>query len=159
MKIENLSKNIHFLEMIETNHKNIYKSNLSCGRHPAVVRNLKALAQDILQPIRDNFDSPIIITSGYRCPQLNKKVGGSNNSQHLYGEAADFHVKGVDNLETFIWITCSSNLIYGQAILEPSWIHISFPKMYKDLKSNLVAEKKDNITTYRKVKDGTELLT
>ena len=157
MKIEQLSENIHFLEMVNTDQKELYKSNLNCGRHPSIVRNLKALSNDILQPIRDFFDVPLIITSGYRYPQLNKKVKGSENSQHLYGEASDFYLKGVSNKDAFIWITCSSNLVYGQVILEPSWIHISYPKMYKEYRKNLIAERIDGKMRYRRVKDGNSI--
>lgn len=152
MKTEQLSENFSFMEFIKTSHKDHFKSNLHCARHPAVLRNLKSLAKDILQPIRYHFDKPLIITSGFRYPELNRKVGGSNNSQHLYGEAADFYIKDTDKNEVFIWITCSSSLIYGQCILEPSWIHISFPRMYKKYNHNLIAELDSNGNiTYKKV--------
>ena len=128
------------MEFVKTSHKKYFKSNLSCAKHPAVLRNLRALAQDILQPIRVFFDNPVIITSGYRCPDLNKAVKGSNNSQHLYGEAADFYVKNISKEKVFEWIVNSSNIVYGQAILEPSWIHITFPRMYKKLNQNFTAE-------------------
>lgn len=48
-----------------------------------------------LQILRDHFDAPITINSGYRSPEHNKKVGGASRSQHLYGKAADIVVKGV----------------------------------------------------------------
>lgn len=46
--------------------------------------------------IREHFDQPIKITSACRCPSHNKAVGGSENSQHLYGRAADLQVKNID---------------------------------------------------------------
>lgn len=49
---------------------------------------------EFLEKIRANFDSPVIINSGYRCPTHNANVGGAKNSQHLYGRAADIVVKG-----------------------------------------------------------------
>ena len=49
----------------------------------------------VLQSIRDHFDAPVSITSGYRTPQYNAKVGGVDQSQHCYGTAADIAVKGV----------------------------------------------------------------
>ena len=51
--------------------------------------NLEALCQQILQPIRDAWGAPIIVSSGYRCPALNKAVGGAAQSDHMYGCAAD----------------------------------------------------------------------
>lgn len=61
-----------------------------CGRQNI---NEKLVFQ--LQNIRDIIKMPIIITSGYRCPTYNKKVGGSPKSQHLLGKAADIYVKGM----------------------------------------------------------------
>ena len=49
----------------------------------------------VLQSIRDHFDAPVGINSGYRTPQYNTKVGGVDQSQHCYGTAADIAVKGV----------------------------------------------------------------
>lgn len=49
----------------------------------------------VLQSIRDHFDAPVSINSGYRTPQYNAKVGGVDQSQHCYGTAADIAVKGV----------------------------------------------------------------
>ena len=56
-----------------------------------------------LQAIRDYFQQSITITSGFRTPEHNAKVGGAKNSQHLYGRAADFIVKGVTPQEVQEW--------------------------------------------------------
>lgn len=48
----------------------------------------------ILTWIREWFDAPVTITSGCRCPEHNKKVGGASASQHKIGKAADFQIKG-----------------------------------------------------------------
>ena len=50
---------------------------------------VKALVETVLQPLRDNWGKPLHINSGYRCPELNKAVGGSTTSAHRYGYAAD----------------------------------------------------------------------
>ena len=52
-------------------------------------KNLVTLITCVLDPIRERWQSPIYINSGYRCPELNKKVGGAPNSYHLRGMAAD----------------------------------------------------------------------
>lgn len=57
--------------------------------------NMIALCRDILQPLRDAWGEPIIVGSGYRCPELNKAVGGVRNSDHMYGCAAD--IKSVED--------------------------------------------------------------
>ena len=58
------------------------------------VCNLCALVHNVLQPLRDAMGESIKIGSGYRCPQLNKAVGGVANSQHIKGEAADLCIDG-----------------------------------------------------------------
>jgi uncharacterized protein YcbK (DUF882 family) len=54
--------------------------------------NLKSLCEKVLQPLRDKTGSTVRISSGYRCPALNKAVGGVESSQHVRGEAADITV-------------------------------------------------------------------
>lgn len=54
---------------------------------------------DVIQKIREHFDKPVIITSGYRTEPYNKKVGGVNQSQHLYGRAVDIKINGVSPKE------------------------------------------------------------
>ena len=79
-----------------------------------------------LNDIRERYNKKIVITSGYRCPALNKEVGGKPNSQHVKGQAAD--IKWDENLLKFI----IDNFHYDQLIEETSkrtkWIHISFNK-------------------------------
>lgn len=55
---------------------------------------LVKLVNNLLVPIREKFATPMIITSGYRCEELNRLVGGKDNSQHRKGEAVDFYFKG-----------------------------------------------------------------
>ena len=59
------------------------------GASKEVEENLKALVENVLDPLREAYGRPIHVTSGYRCPRLNRLVGGSPNSQHMRGEAAD----------------------------------------------------------------------
>lgn len=60
-----------------------------------IVRNLQYGVDMVLDPLRRIYGKPIVITSGYRSPQLNKKVGGVANSWHTQGNAADIHVSSV----------------------------------------------------------------
>ena len=67
---------------------------------PEQIENLKALAVNVLQPIRSHFDKPLIISSGFRCAQLCVEIGSKITSQHVADEeaaAADFEIPGVDN--------------------------------------------------------------
>ena len=70
----------------------------------------------------------MIISSGYRCPELNRRVSGASNSQYLTGEAADISVGNTPKLrQWYLWM--AENLPYEQLILEKKgkkcWIHIS----------------------------------
>lgn len=56
---------------------------------------------DILCEIREHFNAPLIINSGYRCPTHNAKVGGATNSRHTKGDAVDFTIKGVKTKEVY----------------------------------------------------------
>ena len=89
------------------------------------VVNLTRLADNVMQKIRDHFNMPVTISSGYRCPSLNAILGGASTSQHLKGMACDFTVKGYTIKQAFDW--CKTNLIYDQLINEENkWVHISF---------------------------------
>ena len=79
------------------------------------VEKLKALCENILQPIRDHFGR-VKVTSGFRSEDLCLAIGSSRNSQHAKAEAADFECIGVDNAELADWI--HKNLPYDQLILE-----------------------------------------
>ena len=103
--------------------------------NPQQIENLKALAVNVLQPIRSHFDKPLIISSGFRCAELCLEIGSSINSQHVADDesaAADFEIPGVDNRELARWIR--NNLEVDQGILEfyrdgeptSGWIHCSY---------------------------------
>ena len=96
------------------------------------LKNLTALAQKILQPIRDFYKQPVVVSSGYRCKALNVAVGGSQTSQHSYGEAADIQIDGISVDDIFADIKSGKvvNLDnVGQVIIEKvngaEWIHAS----------------------------------
>ena len=108
---------------------------------------LKKLCESVLQPIRNHYDSPVIISSGYRSGELCVRIGSKITSQHALGQAADLEVIGVDNKELGTWI--KNNIDYDQLILEfykgPSeptsgWIHVSYVGK-ENRKSTLIAYK------------------
>ncbi|MDY3074712.1 MAG: D-Ala-D-Ala carboxypeptidase family metallohydrolase [Prevotella sp.] len=79
------------------------------------VANLKRLCQEVLEPLRQHFGVPIIIGSGFRCPKLNKLVGGVSNSQHMTGEACDIHLSDQKKLrEWFTWLMDNTNFDHYQ---------------------------------------------
>lgn len=98
----------------------------------AVVVHLKELTERLLDPLREAFGHPIIVTSGYRCPELNKAVGGSPTSAHLQGYAADLVPKD-GNVQHFLEFTCwwllREGKPYDQLIAETNskgakWVHL-----------------------------------
>lgn len=91
--------------------------------------NLKALADNVLDPLREWYGKPIYVNSGYRCPQLNRMVGGKPTSLHLKGEAADITAGSKEeNRKLFDYI--KKNLTFDQLIDEKnfSWVHVSFKR-------------------------------
>lgn len=63
---------------------------------PGIRQNLERLVANILDPLREAWGGPIDVTSGYRCPVVNKAVGGVGNSQHTTGQAADIRIYSRD---------------------------------------------------------------
>lgn len=128
------------------------------------ITSMEELCKNLLQPIRNAYGKPIIISSGYRCPKLNSKIGGSKTSQHMKGEAADIndgvaYRKGGEaryaaNAMLFDLIYKMGG--YDQLINEfpdskgrPQWIHISYnPQLKKQRGQALVAKKVKGKTIY-----------
>ena len=95
-----------------------------------IEHNLEELVHFILDPLREAYGKPIKVNSGYRCPELNKVVGGSNTSQHMKGQAADISVGNkLENKQIFNLIQ-ELNLPFDQLIDEKnfSWVHVSYSK-------------------------------
>ena len=98
------------------------------------LQELTALAQ-MLEVVRAKF-GPVSVHSAFRGLTANAAVNGSKNSQHLRGEAADFHCAGAKLENVMHWIVYESGLRYGQVILEgrngpPTWIHLSLGEPYR----------------------------
>jgi len=86
-----------------------------------IISLVEDFREDVLDPIRNYFNVPVIITSGYRNKVYNKKVGGGSSSQHIYTKrycAADITVPGIPLQKVFDWIRLRSRLPYDQVILE-----------------------------------------
>lgn len=118
-----------------------------------VLNCIQALVDNVLEPLRAHYGRPIIITSGYRCPRLNKAVGGSSTSQHAIGQAVD--IRSVsdsreDNKELFDMIR-EMKLPFDQLINEfgYDWVHVSFGP--RNRRQVLKAEKSGGKTVYKVV--------
>ena len=97
-----------------------------------VIENLKALCMEVLQPLRDFLGKPVVISSGYRCAELNKAVGGVRNSQHMKGEAADIHVENTEHLLKIMHFimdeTDFDQVIWERNRAGTQWVHVSYKR-------------------------------
>lgn len=89
------------------------------------IDNMLNLIFYFLNPLRVKLGKAVFINSGYRCPEVNEKVGGVSNSQHLIGQAADIRVNGCSAHTLWKYIK-DSDLEYDQLILENGWVHVSY---------------------------------
>lgn len=95
------------------------------------VNNLSRLCGLVLDPVRKQLGTPITVTSGFRCPALNRRVGGVSNSQHLSGLAADLKAKDLSEL----FEALSENKNVDQLLFEDNgrtrWVHVSIAPIGK----------------------------
>lgn len=147
----NLTKNFTLHEM--TKSETALRHDLDNTPSQEVISNLQALAVNVLQPIRDHYGKGVKVSSGFRHPEVNARVGGSRTSDHCRGMAADIEIPGVSNAELAEWI--KANLPFTQVILEfytqgipdSGWVHVSYdPANLK--KQALTAVKQDGKTVY-----------
>ena len=125
----NLSRNFTLSEL--TKSDTAIRKGINNNPNAEQIEKLKALCENILQPVRDHFGR-VKVTSGFRSEELCLAIGSSRNSLHARAEAADFEVLGTDNAELFDWI--KNNLSPDQLILEyytpgepnSGWIHASW---------------------------------
>jgi len=127
----NLTKNLTLAEVTKSNTATrLGIENIPNGGE---LNNLINIAEKIFQPLRDYFDVPIGISSGFRNQNLNRAIGGSLASQHGKGQALDLDgdiFGGCDNIKIFRFI--QHNLDFDQLIWEfgtteePNWVHISY---------------------------------
>ena len=111
-----LSKNFALEEFIRSNTAERMGID-NVPKDEKVIKNLRNLCLEILQPLRDYVGAPIHINSGYRCPELNEAVGGVKNSQHGRGEAADIRIASPkQGREWAAWI--EDNCRFDQMLLE-----------------------------------------
>ena len=147
----NLTKNFTLAEM--TKSETALRHDLENTPNEQEISAMKLLAEKVLQPVRDHFGKGVKVNSGFRNQDVNQRVGGSRNSDHIRGQAADIEIPGIPNAELAEWI--KDNLEYNQLILEfytpgvpdSGWVHVSYiPEANRN--QVLTATKKDGKTVY-----------
>jgi zinc D-Ala-D-Ala carboxypeptidase len=147
-----LTKNFSLSEMVKS--ETALRNNLDNTPGDAEIANLKVLAENVLQPIRDAYGKGVKINSGFRHPNVNAAVGGSKTSDHCKGQAADIEIPGVANADLAEWI--KDNLEFTQLILEfytpgipdSGWVHVSYDP--NNLKKQVMTAMKENGKTVYK---------
>jgi len=115
------------------------------------LQRMKLVAERCFEPLREWYGKPIVISSFYRSPELNKAIGGSETSQHCFGEAIDIDTDN-DNLKLFNWLR--SNVEFDQLLFEfgddngPDWIHISYTERRPNRQQVLRVKKVNGKTVY-----------
>lgn len=147
-----LTKNFSLHEM--TKSETALRKGLDNEPDDTQQANLKALCENILQKVRDEF-GPTKVNSGFRHPNVNAAVGGSKTSDHCKGMAADIEVPGVANGDLAQWV--ADNCEFRQVILEfytpgipdSGWVHVSYNP--DDNKKQILTAMRENGRTVYKV--------
>ena len=118
-----ISKNFSYSEF-EYSKTAIEKGIDNTIPNETVKKAIKALVDNVLQPLRDALEATVIIDSGYRCKELNELVGGVETSQHRKGEASDTRSPFFSPLEVARKVV-ELKLPFDQLILYPTFVHFS----------------------------------
>ena len=106
----------HFSLAEFTKSQTAIRKGIKNDPNDAAIENMRLLCENILEPVRQHYDIPFTLNSGFRCLALNEAVGSSPRSQHVTGQAADFEVPTIANKDLAYWIM--DNLDYDQVLLE-----------------------------------------
>jgi hypothetical protein len=144
-EIMQLTKNFSLEEFLVSQTAERHDIDMTPPQH--IIDNLRDLCVTVLQPIRTVVDSPLIISSGYRPPELNSLIGGSPTSAHRFGRAADFGVVGLSAVEVCD-LVIDLDLVWDQLILEfRRWVHIGISDVLPRQQA-LTAVRQNGATVY-----------
>ncbi len=146
--MKRISKHISYKEAVGSNYAK--QKGIKNKPNEDQVENMKLLAEEVFEPLREWVDAPIKVNSMFRSLELNTALKGSKTSSHMKGEAMDItSMGGKSNLEMFHWI--KDNLEFDQLIWEfgkePKWLHVSYNKD-NNRKQVLVTKKRGVYYTY-----------
>jgi len=146
--MKRISKHISYKEAVGSNYAK--QKGIKNKPNEEQVENMKLLAEEVFEPLREWVDAPIKVNSMFRSLELNTALKGSKTSSHMNGEAMDItSMGGKSNLEMFHYI--KDNLCFDQLIWEfgkePKWLHVSYNKD-NNRKQVLVTKKRGVYYTY-----------
>lgn len=124
MADEKLTKNFFLSELLAS--ETAARRGIANAPTGADLGNIRNFLAPGLQAVRDLLGVPMVVSSGYRGPALNKAIGGSSSSQHMVGLAADFTAPGFGTPLKICRAIMASGLVFDQMIMEGTWVHISF---------------------------------
>ena len=123
-------KHFKFIEMIRSSKADTF--NIDNWPKDADIMDNIIFTMESLDKIREDYGSPLYITSGYRCEELNERLKGSKTSQHMKGQAVDINLGSTEkNRKFFNWCQANINDLPIDQLLDESnysWVHISFTK-------------------------------
>ncbi len=132
-----LSEHFHLSEF--TNSQTASRLMLNNMPDENEIKALRLLCENVLEPVRVHYALPVRISSGFRSKAVNRAIRGSRTSQHCKGEAADFEIPGISNVDVCRWM--EANINYDQLILEfytpgiadSGWVHVSYRHSYRNM--------------------------
>lgn len=147
--MQNISEHISYSEA--TVSQNSVRLKIDNTPTPEILDNMRRVALECFERARAHF-GPIVVSSFYRCPELNRAIGGVDRpgsiSQHTKGQAIDMYIDSPHsdkNLELYNW--CLANLDYDQLINEfpddkgrPCWVHVSYVSHEKNRKMHFTVK-------------------
>lgn len=144
-----LSENFSLSEFVKSGYAEKYGIDNTPTQD--ALENIKKIVATVLQPLRDEFGEPIIVSSGYRCERVNNGIGGAKNSDHKYGAAVDIKAKsGLRPDNKRLWdcvmkmyregrLKCRQIIWeYGRTTVGPDWLHLSINNGYNSYKDNQI---------------------
>mgnify|MGYP003154385153 FL=1 len=148
-----ISKHISYKEGAYSN--TAIRRGIDNNPDPKQLQNMKLVAEKVFEPLREHVGKPIKINSFFRCPELNKAIGGSSKSQHCNGQAMDIDdtYGNMSNADMYEWI--KENLDFDQMIWEfgsdenPAWVHVSYVSSALNRNRCLKAYKDNGKTKYK----------
>tara|TARA_R100001594_G_scaffold2291_1_gene9164 strand:- start:1438 stop:1893 length:456 start_codon:yes stop_codon:yes gene_type:complete len=148
-----ISKHISYKESVYSNTAT--RKGIKNEPNEEQLNNMQLIAEKVFEPVRKWVGGPIKINSFFRCPELNKAIGGSSKSQHCHGQAIDIDdtFGKATNAEMYHWI--KDNLDFDQMIWEfgdddnPAWVHVSYVSHEKNRNRCLKAYKNKSKTKYK----------